>query len=181
MAASSSTSSSQQISLLSIGTASHRTFNLGIKIPTFELSQKFALKHNLVQQKSISQTRSSSTHSAASNPTLKFNVKEVIDSKWKATGAPGFINEEKLTYATESLSNQIGAALSTGKHVRIDFGIGTLVGVNNCVTFEFTQRPDVGREGTLQGISPRTRKVKEESGHEYFKEVSKLIRRKGRF
>ncbi|GMH83681.1 hypothetical protein TrST_g5859 [Triparma strigata] len=156
ISSSTSSSSSHQISLLSIGTASHRTFNLGIKIPTFELSQKFALKHNLVQQKSISQTRPTKSSSS-----VKFNVKEIIDSKWRAEG----VNEEKLSFATESLANRIGSALATGKHVRIDFGVGVLVGMNNCVTFEFTQRPDFTEGGVM---SPRTRRVKE--GHENYKE-----------
>ena len=114
---SSSTTSSQVVGLLTIGTASHRKYNLGIKIPTFELSQKFANKYNLVQRKSISQSR-------PGGAVVKFQPKFVIDASWP-------VNAEKADFAIQSIVDCIGGALRSGKLVNIDFGIGVLVGENN--------------------------------------------------
>jgi hypothetical protein len=57
------------VNIIGIGVASHRTFNLGIKIPVFDISQKFAVKYDLVQPKTISNGR------PAPSSTLKIGAK----------------------------------------------------------------------------------------------------------
>ena len=145
------------VNIIGIGVASHRTFNLGIKIPVFDLSQKFAVKYDLVQPKTISNGRPSQSS------TLKIRAKDLIDPSWN-------VNVEKAEFAMQSLVECIGTALKSGRPVKIDFGIGTLDGNNSVCNFNFTQRPDtvedhkkkksIGVTGRALS-SPRTRKISE--------------------
>ena len=149
------------VNIMGIGVASHRSFNLGIKIPTFELSAKFAFKYNLVQPKSISNSRPTVA------TTVKLHAKELMSPGWK-------VNEEKIDFALQSLVACIGETLKSGRSVNIDFGIGVLVGENNICNFNFTQRPDAFRGGgsargkheallSKKGLSPRAKKLSDRS------------------
>lgn len=145
------------VNILGIGVASHRTFNLGIKIPVFDLSKKFAQKYDLVQPKSISNGR------PAPSSTLKINIKDLVDPSWN-------MNIEKAEFAIQSLVECIGRALKSGRLVNVDFGIGSFTGEKKVCTFNFTQRPDVVEDPKknktigVSGrdlVSPRTMKIGE--------------------
>ena len=55
---------------------------------------------------------------------VKFHPKFIIDPSWP-------VNAEKVDFAVQSIVDCIGVVLRSGRLVKIDFGIGVLVGENN--------------------------------------------------
>ena len=155
------------VKVADFGTFSHRSYNLGILIPTFVLSQKFLKRFNIRQEKSVSSKGmgvDSTFGSGEGGRGLALgNDKRVIKFKSEDLASPRLnLEPSEISYALTLLLDTIGLTLSSNAPSDIDFGLGYLRGgESGIVSFCFTQRPDVPKGpkgGRAAGRSPRVKR-----------------------
>merc|ERR1711968_394542 len=119
----------QPFSLLGMGTVGIRSFNLGITIPTFVLSDNYAHRYSLVQLLSVAAGKQNNLQRCRQVAHIS------VDSIAKSVG----IETDKIIFAIENIIHNVGEIASHGSEMLIDFGIGTLHICENVVQFHFSQ------------------------------------------
>jgi hypothetical protein len=125
------TSAHRCVQVPGLGVLSFRLFPLGIRIPTFELSEAYLDHHGLSQEQNFS---SRQVHNAGEGPPVRFDAKLIADAAGLSAACTAF--------AIDSVLHSIGVAAATGCTLWIDFRVGVLAGRRRFLKFSYVQGVD---------------------------------------
>jgi hypothetical protein len=125
------TSAHRCVQVPGLGVLSFRLFPLGIRIPTFELSEAYLDHHGLSQEQNFS---SRQVHNAGEGPPVRFDARLIADAAGLSAACAAF--------AIDSVLYSIGVAAASGCTLWIDFRVGVLAGRRRFLKFSYVQGVD---------------------------------------